>query len=204
MNTFNKTALAVAITLAFSAGASAASMTKAEYGTAKNNISTEYKAAKAGCDSFAGNAKDVCMAEARGKENVEKAQLEAGYKPTAKTHYNVGIARAEADYGVAKEKCDDKAGNDKDVCVKEAKAVEIGAKADAKTQLKTSEANGVANEKTSEARTQASEKRAAAREDAASDKRNADYAVAKQKCDMFADDAKAVCVKEAKVRFGQS
>ena len=50
----------------------------------------------------------------------------------------------------------------------------------------------------------ASEERAAARQDAATDKRNAEHAVAKEKCDKFSDDAKTACVKEAKVRFGQS
>jgi len=39
---------------------------------------------------------------------------------------------------------------------------------------------------------------------AATDKRNAEYAVAKEKCDVFAGDAKAGCVKEAKARYGQS
>ena len=81
-----------------------------------------------------------------------KAELEDGYKPTKKTRYNVSIAKAEADYSVAMEKCDDKAGNDKDVCVKEAKAAQTAAKADAKSLLKTSEANQVANDKTASAR----------------------------------------------------
>lgn len=36
------------------------------------------------------------------------------------------------------------------------------------------------------------------------DKRNADYAVAKEKCDKLADDAKTACIKDAKVRYGQS
>ena len=44
----------------------------------------------------------------------------------------VTIAKAEADYRVAKEKCDDSAGNAKDVCLKEAKAAEAAAKAEAK------------------------------------------------------------------------
>jgi len=42
------------------------------------------------------------------------------------------------------------------------------------------------------------------RQDAATDKRNAGYAVAKEKCDTFAGDAKVSCVREAKVRYGQS
>jgi len=204
MNKLNITAIAAAIALAFSAGAMATSMSKDDYNAGKAGIATEYKSARAGCDSFSANAKDVCMAAAKGKENVAKAELEAGYKPTKKTRYNVSIAKAEADYSVAMERCDDKAGNVKDVCVKEAKAAEIAAKADAKALLKTSDANQVANDKTAAARMIASEKSAAARQDAATDKRNAEYAVAREKCDTFADDAKAACVKEAKVRFGQS
>jgi hypothetical protein len=43
-----------------------------------------------------------------------------------------------------------------------------------------------------------------ARKDAASDKRDADCAVAKEKCDAFASDAKSNCRKAAKVRFGKS
>ena len=42
---------------------------------------------------------------------------------------------------MAKERCDDKAGNVKDVCVKEARAAAVAAKADAKAKLKTANAN---------------------------------------------------------------
>jgi hypothetical protein len=203
MNKFEITAIAAAITFAFSTGALAA-MSKADYQSAKTNIATEYKSAKAGCDSFAANAKDICMAEAKGGENVALAELEAGYKPTKKTRFNVSIAKAEAAFAVAREKCDDKAGNDKDVCVKEAQAAQIAAKADAKAAMKTADANAVASDKTAAARATANEKNAAARGDAASDKRNADYAVAKEKCDTFAADAKAACLRDAKARFGQS
>jgi len=58
----------------------------------------------------------------QGKEKVAKAELEARYKPSEKNRYQARVAQADADYSVAKEKCDDKAGNEKDVCVKEAKA----------------------------------------------------------------------------------
>jgi hypothetical protein len=44
------------------------------------------------------------------------------------------VAKAEADYRVAKERCDDQAGNVKDVCLEEAKAAEAAAKADAKRE----------------------------------------------------------------------
>jgi hypothetical protein len=197
------TALAAALALAFSAGALAA-MSKGEYKNAKSDIAAGHKSAKAACGSFAANAKDICMAEANGKDKVATAELEAMYQPTKKTRYNVGIAKAEADFAVAREKCDDKAGNDKAVCIKEAQSAQIGAKADAKAAMKTADANEVASDKTAAARATAGEKRTAARDDAATEKRKAEYAVAKEKCDTFAADAKVVCISEAKTRFGQS
>ena len=121
MNKLNTTAIAAAIALAFSHGAMATSMSLVDYKAGKASIATEYKSARAGCDSFSANAKDVCMAEAKGKENVANAELEAGYKPTTKTRYNVSIAKAQSDYSVAKEKCDTFAGDTKTACVKDAK-----------------------------------------------------------------------------------
>jgi osmotically-inducible protein OsmY len=148
MNKLNITAIAAAIALAFSAGAMAAqSMSKDEYKAAQNRIAAAYKSATADCGSLSANAKDVCMAEAKGKEKVAKAELAARNKPGEKARYAVSIAQAEADYAVAKEKCDDKAGNDKTVCVREAKAAETRAKADAKAQMRTSDASKPAKEK---------------------------------------------------------
>src|SRR5579862_1103044 len=112
MNKLNISAIAAAIALAFSAGAMA--MSKADYTSGQAGIAADFKSAKAGCDSFSANAKNICMAEAKGKQNIALAELESGYKPTYKTRYNAGIARAESNYSVAMARCDDKAGNDKD------------------------------------------------------------------------------------------
>lgn len=57
---------------------------------------------------------------------------------------------------------------------------------------------------TAAAKTTASEASSEASTKAASEKRDAAYAVAKEKCGSLADDAKSVCIKEAKVRHGQS
>ena len=43
-----------------------------------------------------------------------------------------------------------------------------------------------------------------ARQDAAADKRDAAYAVAKEKCDAFSSDAKDRCLTDAKARYGKS
>lgn len=203
MNQHHLNTIVLAVSLAFSAGAMAQNMTKANYQVGKDKIAAEYKAAKAACDALSGNAEDICMAEAKGKEKVAKADLEASYKPTVKAHYNARVAKAEADYAVAKERCDDLAGNAKDVCVKEAKAAQTTAKANAKVQMKTKDANAAARETTSDARSKASEQASEARKDAADDKSDAGYQVAKEKCDQFSGAAKDQCQAQAKARFGK-
>lgn len=107
-------------------------MSKAEYKARKDRIAGEYKTARANCDALSDNAKDMCRAEARSKERLERAELEVDYKPGPKTRYYLTIAKANADYAVAREKCDDQAGNDKKVCLQQARAERSRARADAK------------------------------------------------------------------------
>lgn len=162
--------------------AQAATMSKPDYQTGKARISDAYKADKTACAAVAGNAKDICMEEAKGREKVAKAELEYGYTGKDGDHKKLLLARADAAYAVAKEKCDDLNGNAKDVCIKEAKAVSVKAKADAKLSHTVADA----------------------RTEAAGDKKDADYKVATEKCESLAGDAKAACLTAAKARFGKS
>jgi hypothetical protein len=180
-----------------------AKLSKGEYKTAKDGIDAAYKSDKAACDPLSGNAKDICMAEAKGKRKVAKAELDARDKNTRKARQAAREARADADYQVAKEKCDDKTGNDKQICVKAAKAARTAAMADAKADRKTAEAREDAGKTVSKARTKEAERVTEARKDAAEDKRDADYAVAKEKCDKFAGEAKTRCLDDAKARYSK-
>lgn len=182
-------AIAISAGLAFAACAQAQAMPKEQYASAKDAIAAAYKSAMTDCGSLSGNARDVCKADAGGKQKIARAELEAEYKPTDDAVYKVRLARADATYSLAREKCDDAAGNVKDVCVKEAKADAVAAKSDAKSRLAAAKADV---------------KAAGAQRDAASATRDADYAVAKEKCEAFAGDAKSNCMTDAKVRFGKS
>jgi len=176
------------------AGASqAATMSKDAHDAAYKNAAAQYKTDKDACKSLSGNAKDICMEEAKGKEKVAKADADAAYKNTPKARESARVAHADAAYNVAKEKCDDQTGNAKDVCVKEAKAAHVKAKADAKVDRVAADTSKTAVEKT-----------ASARKDAAEDKRDADYKVAIEKCDSLAGAAKDTCVQNAKARYGKS
>jgi hypothetical protein len=76
---------------------------------------------------------------------------------------------------------DRKQGNDRDVCMKEAKAQHVKATADAKARMKSKDAVA----------------------DAREDTMVAQYKVAKEKCDALSGDAKDTCVKDAKLRYHQ-
>ncbi len=95
----------------------------------EDRIEAEYKAGKAKCDAMSGNAKDVCVKEAKGKEKVARAELDARANPSERNQRKVEEAKADARYDVAKERCDDMKGKEKSACEKEAKADHERAKA---------------------------------------------------------------------------
>lgn len=176
-----KASLVVAALLSLSV-AQAATISKDQYKADKTRISADYKADKAACAALAGNAKDICTQEAKAKEAVARAELEYSYSGKTADQTKVLMVKAKSAYAVAKEKCNDQAGNPKDVCVKEAKAVEVKALADAKLGKKIDEA----------------------RKEASDDKMDANYKVAVEKCDALAGDAKTSCVAAAKAKFGKN
>jgi len=197
------TLIAVAIGLTFSASGMAQTMSNHEYKSGLDRIQADFKSDKSNCQTLSGNANEICMAEANGKEKVARADLDARNKNTESAYYDARIAKAEADYSVSTEKCNGKAGNDKDVCLKEATAAEVAAKADAKAQMKTSKAYNNADEKSAKERDEAKATAADAQHGADEDKRDADYAVAKEKCNSFAGSTKESCVNEAKMHYGK-
>lgn len=172
---FAAAALALPMTSAFA-------LDKAQHKAEKERVEAAYKADKATCDTLKDNAKDICNQEAKAKEKVAKAELDASLSGKPRDQEKLAKVKADTTYEVAKEKCDDKAGNDKDVCMKEAKATKEKALADIK----------------------ASKKSQSARADATDDKRDANYKVAKEKCDALSGDAKDACVANAKAQNGKS
>ena len=173
----------------------AMAMTNAEHTAAKNQIETEYKAAKEQCKPLKGNAKDVCEKQAKGQENVAKAELESRRNPSPKNSEKALIAKADADYDIAKEKCDDLKGDAKDVCVKDAKAAHVHGVEAAK--VNKAQAEPAANSAAKAANV------AETRKDAAEETREADYKAAKARCDTMSGAAKDTCVADAKRKFGQ-
>jgi hypothetical protein len=126
--------LATAFAASFFVVSGANAMTKDEYKVEKERIEAEYKVAKAKCDTLSNNAKDVCMKQAKGAENLAKAELEQAYKPSPSHARKVEDEKAAMRYDVAKEKCDSLKGDAKDACVSQAKADRDRAKAHVKAK----------------------------------------------------------------------
>ncbi len=182
--TFKSTVFASALLAACLASpmARAATMAKPDYDAGKARIKASEKSDRDACKTSTGNAKDVCVEEAKAKAKVGLAELESSYTGKPRDQAKLAEVRAESAYAVAKERCDDQTGNAKDVCIKEAKAAQDKAKADGKMNKKVAEA----------------------RKDATVDKREADYKVANERCGAMAGAPKDACVAEAKARFGKS
>lgn len=176
-----RTGIALAALLA-TGTAFATTMTKTEFNTAKGRIEATLKADKLACKDSSGNAADVCRERASGKEKVARAELDYRHTGKAGDRSRLAVVTADAAYATAKERCDDQAGQAKDVCAAEVKATHTKALADAKLNHQVD----------------------TARSDAADEKRDANYKLAAEKCDSLAGDAKASCVVEAKARFGKS
>ena len=131
------TAIALVLGTAFTASAFAADgMSREAYKAEKDKIEATAKADKKACEPMKANAKDICQAEAKAKEKIAKAELDAKNKPDAKADEKVALMKAEGAYEVAKEKCEDS----KDTmaaCKKDAKAAYDKARADIKATAKS-------------------------------------------------------------------
>ena len=124
-------AFTLTLATAFAGSAFAAdAMNKDAYKSAKDKVEAQAKADKKACASMKDNAKDVCQAEAKAKEKIAKAELDAQHKPGAKADEKVRLMKAEGEYEVAKEKCEDQKGAAMTACKKDAKTAYDKVKAD--------------------------------------------------------------------------
>jgi hypothetical protein len=154
---------------------------KTAYNLARDTAAANFKSARAGCDAITGNPKDVCIAEAKAARVRAEEEANAHYQNTLKAFTQSRMRIATANFDRDKTKCNALTGNDKDVCISQAKATLITVQADAKADSKSIEA----------------------RADARADKQTAAYKVALEKCDAFAGAVKDNCVSTAKNQFGR-
>jgi hypothetical protein len=173
--------LAAALSILSITAAQAATLSPAEFKDGKARIDTAYKADRQACKPMTGNARDICVEQAKGREKVALAELTLGRSGKPEDDVRLRVVRAETTYAVSREKCDDLSGNGKAVCVQEARTVETKALADARMAKAVGEA----------------------REDSAREVGEASYKLAMEKCDALAGEAKASCITAARQAQGK-
>ena len=90
------TAVALIFCIIFFNGANAESMSRSKHQSLENNLMTDYKAAKAHCDSLLGNAKASCNTKAEAAKDIAKSKLDASFTPTTQNHPDANTVKSGA------------------------------------------------------------------------------------------------------------
>jgi len=104
-----------------------------------------------------------------------------------KAAYQAAKSSATETYKIERAKCDALSGNQKDVCIKEAKAAEKRSKAEAEVQY-----TAIASEKINEIKSEEVQR-----------KRNTDYKNAIEKCESLTGSVDDACVARVNLKYGK-
>ncbi|MFS2023431.1 BON domain-containing protein [Massilia sp. CT11-137] len=190
MKTLIATLLATAAGASFAAAPTAAlNHDPATYRNLTQKAESEYRAATAKCDARSGSDKDICMAEARLARTRTEADALSRYNNTAAGRARTRTNVADAEYDLAKAKCDAKSGADKDSCMDNATSVHTAALADAKADRAGTTSSGASG-----GGSQASGGGLVT----STDTRDPAKAAAVDKCAQMGADAKTGCLVETK------
>jgi hypothetical protein len=110
----------------------AAAVSPDEYRAVRSRIEAEYRDSLVSCQRLTGNLRDVCREKAKGREKVARAELEFNRSGSARDAEKLALARADADYEVAKERCEDRTGNERVRCLNTATILRNKARNEAK------------------------------------------------------------------------
>jgi hypothetical protein len=127
-------AAALALATAAFAASAEGSLDEDAYRAAGERIEAQAKAEKAACKARKGVARDICEAEAKARENIAQARLDAEFEPGPEADRLVKEAKAEAAFDLAKLRCGTAKGKAKGTCVRQAKLAREAAIRQAKVE----------------------------------------------------------------------
>lgn len=135
MRSLRIAALPLVLTLALCTGAAAQGMSPGEYRAARKTVESDFTTARTGCEPMLANVKDLCFADVRGREAVALAELQAEYQPSARASHDVRLAKAEAAFALARERCDDQPSAKQRSCILDAGTARAAARSDSEARL---------------------------------------------------------------------
>lgn len=150
-----------------------------EYTAKVEKAEDEFLSARKACEPLPEQKKLICIAEAQANEERLKADARADEIDSPKARAEALIKHANADFELAKAKCDALEGNPKEVCIKRAALVHEERINIAKVNLKSEEAQ----------------------REAAAKIKSAEYQLELKRCDAYKGDDQAACIKRVKDIF---
>jgi hypothetical protein len=165
-------------------------LSKDAYKAMEARIEATRKSELQTCEGAKGNAKDICRTAAKGKAKVAEAELDAEREPSPAADRAVKIAAAEADFDVARQRCEDSRGPVREAC--QARAEHERDAAERRAKIERVEAT----------RRLQQAKVASAKPAPAPASRDEKYAAEKARCGMMGEDRDS-CLADAKRRFGK-
>lgn len=178
---FSIALLAVAGALSATVAHAEPTFSKAAYEGAKEDIRSTFKAERQACGKLEAAAREVCVERTKGGEKVALARLQLNYTGSADDEFALYRVEYEARYEIDRQRCTQREGSDKDICVQQAKTERDKAKADATMARRINDAVA----------------------DDARARLKADLALAREKCDALAGDVRDACRASAKARFSE-
>jgi hypothetical protein len=166
---------------------------KDDYTAAKSDAGAQYKIDQDACSLLDGNARNVCGAQAKGREGVAKADAKSAYEDTPSARENASLANARASHDVAVEKCAVVAGGGRGVCVLEAR-----------DQFAKSRTRATDERAADDARRDAAATPPVVRNQGYAGMRAAEYALVIEECDRHPGPARNACISNADVKYGSN
>lgn len=164
-------------------------ISKYSYTLATIRAEEQYTIDKEACAPLGEKAGERCDVNAKSKERIVKAEAKAAYENTPKARADLRLARAQAKFDVAIDRCDEMTGGDKDACGRKANAELVREKAKAKVDRVAAVGHRDATTERTEARA-----------DASAERREAAMKAANEKCDSVTAAAKDDCLGNAKIQ----
>jgi hypothetical protein len=97
-------------------------MGKEAFKAEERKIEAASRSERKACETRKGRAAELCSKEAKAREKIALAELDAEYRPSPDSWQEARNVKAEAEYDVAREKCDDLKGASRGRCVQAAKS----------------------------------------------------------------------------------
>lgn len=101
-------------------------LSDAERDAMQQRIEATAKSDREACEPLHGNKQDVCELQAKWRERIARAELEFRHSGSDADRANVVDVKAEAEFEIERERCEDRPANSQEACKRQAQTRQTG------------------------------------------------------------------------------